>query len=67
MKSKDIQFLHKYAIHFLCFTIQNSPIGESDQIPVFVSPMAGFSVNSEIIGKFRKLKKFYGHFVKRQK
>ena len=36
MKSKDIQFLHKYAIHFLCFTIQNSPIHESDQIPVFL-------------------------------
>ena len=35
MKSKDIQFLHKYAIHFLCFTIQNSTIHESDQIPVF--------------------------------
>ena len=29
--------------------------------------MAGFRPNSEIIGKFRKLKKFYGHFVKRQK
>ena len=30
-------------------------------------PMAGFRPNSEIIGKFRKLKKFYGNFVKRQK
>ena len=30
-------------------------------------PLAGFRANSEIIGKFRKLKKFYGHFVKRQK
>ena len=29
--------------------------------------MAGFRPNSEIIGKFRKLKKLYGHFVKRQK
>ena len=29
--------------------------------------LAGFRANSEIIGKFRKLKKFYGHFVKRQK
>jgi len=29
--------------------------------------MAGFRANSEIIGKFRKLKKFYDHFVKRQK
>ena len=29
--------------------------------------LAGFRPNSEIIGKFRKLKKFYGHFVKRQK
>ena len=29
--------------------------------------MAGFRANSEIIGKFRKLKKFDGHFVKRQK
>ena len=28
--------------------------------------MAGFRANSEIIGKFRKLKKFYNHFVKRQ-
>ena len=27
--------------------------------------MAGFRPNSEIIGKFRTLKKFYGHFVKR--
>ena len=26
--------------------------------------MAGFRLNSEIIGKFRKLKKFYDHFVK---
>ena len=29
--------------------------------------LAGFRPNSEIIGKFRKLKKFYDHFVKRQK
>ena len=29
--------------------------------------MAGFRPNSEIIGKFRKLKKFDGHFVDRQK
>ena len=29
--------------------------------------MAGFRPNSEIIVKFRKLKKFYGHFIKRQK
>ena len=29
--------------------------------------MAGFRPNSEIIGKFRKLKKNNGHFVKRQK
>ena len=29
--------------------------------------LAGFRPNSEIIGKFRKLKKLYGHFVKRQK
>ena len=27
--------------------------------------LAGFRANSEIIGKFRRLKKFYGHFVKR--
>ena len=26
-----------------------------------------FRANSEIIGKFRKLETFYGHFVKRQK
>ena len=32
-----------------------------------ILPVAGFRPNSEIIGKFRKLKKFYGHFVKRQK
>jgi len=25
--------------------------------------LAGFRPNSEIIGKFRKLKKIYGHFV----
>ena len=29
--------------------------------------LAGFRAYSEIIGKFRKLKKFYDHFVKRQK
>ena len=29
--------------------------------------LAGFRPFSEIIGKFRKLKTFYGHFVKRQK
>ena len=29
--------------------------------------LAGFRANSEIIGKFRKLKKCYGHSVKRQK
>ena len=29
--------------------------------------MAGFRPNSEVIGKFRKLEKFYDHFVKRQK
>ena len=29
--------------------------------------MAGFRANSEIIGKCRKLKEFYAHFVKRQK
>ena len=29
--------------------------------------LAGFRPNSAIIGKFRKLKKFYDHFVKRQK
>ena len=29
--------------------------------------MAKFRPNSEIIGKFRKLKKFYDHFVKREK
>jgi len=29
--------------------------------------LAGFRPNSEIIGKFRKLEKLYGHFVKRQK
>ena len=29
--------------------------------------MAGFRPNSKIIEKFRKLKKFYGHFVERQK
>ena len=34
--------------------------------PIFLL-LAGFRPNSEIIGKFRKLKKFYGHFVKRQK
>ena len=28
--------------------------------------LAGFGPNSEIIGKFRKLKKKYGHFVKRR-
>ena len=28
--------------------------------------VAGFRANSEIIGKFRKLKKFYSHFVERQ-
>ena len=32
-----------------------------------VIKMAGFRANSEIIGKFRKLKKFYDHFVKREK
>ena len=31
------------------------------------SPWAGFRPYSQIIGKFRKLIKFYGHFVKRQK
>ena len=36
-------------------------------VPQIVSTLAGFRPNSEIIGKFRKLKKFYGHFVKRQK
>ena len=34
---------------------------------LLLAKMAGFRANSEIIGKFRKLKKFYGHFVKRQK
>ena len=29
--------------------------------------MAGFRPNSEIIGKIRKMGKFYGHFVKRKK
>ena len=29
--------------------------------------LAGFRANSEIIGKSRKLKKFYDHFVKREK
>ena len=29
--------------------------------------MAGFRPNSEIIGKFRKLKKFYDNFVQREK
>ena len=32
-----------------------------------ISSMAGFRPNSEIIGKFRKMGKFYGHFVKLQK
>ena len=32
-----------------------------------LNAMAGFRPNSEIIGKFRKLEKFYDHFVKRQK
>ena len=34
---------------------------------VIWSELAGFRPNSEIIGKFQKLKKLYGHFVKRQK
>ena len=29
--------------------------------------LAGFRPNSEIIGKFRKMGKFYGHFVMLQK
>ena len=29
--------------------------------------MAGFRPNSEIIGNFRKIENFYGHFIKRQK
>ena len=32
-----------------------------------INTLAGFRANSEIIGKFRKLKKLYGHFVERQK
>ena len=32
----------------------------------FKIKLAGFRPNSGIIGKFRKLKKFYGHFVERQ-
>ena len=37
------------------------------ETPITIFLLAGFRPNSEIIGKFRKLKKFYGHFVKRQK
>ena len=44
--------------------LANSQIKE---VSLNQSAMAGFRPNSEIIGKFRKLKKFYGHFVKRQK
>ena len=29
--------------------------------------MAGFRPNSKIIGNFRKIENFYGHFIKRQK
>ena len=29
--------------------------------------VAGFRPNSEIIGKFRKMKKFYDHFVQLEK
>ena len=32
-----------------------------------IRSMAGFRPNSEIIGKIRKMEKFYGHFVKLQK
>ena len=32
-----------------------------------VATMAGFKPNSEIIGKFRKMGKFYDHLVKLQK
>ena len=32
-----------------------------------VNEMAEFRPNSEIIGKIRKMEKFYGHFVKLQK
>ena len=29
--------------------------------------LAGFRPNSEIIGNFRKIENFYGHFIKRKK
>ena len=41
--------------------------GRKKGVTAYVLSLAGFRANSEIIGKFRKLKKFYCHFVKRQK
>ena len=55
-----LEILTQIPVYFRC-----NSLGFSSKYTSRV--LAGFRPNSEIIGKFRKLKKFYGHFVKRQK
>ena len=53
--------IQKFKRFRFCLFVQNRPVSSKTKI------LAEFRANSEIIGKFRKFKKFYGHFVKRQK
>ena len=63
---KDLNTLTPiFSIKLYCTVFKRHSTIQSLSRDIYV--LAGFRANSEIIGKFRKLKKFYDHFVKREK
>ena len=63
--------LHIRAVFYSLFSLRNPDHMKKNKLYYIeitnFTTLAGFRPNSEIIGKFRKMGKFYGHFVKDQK